>query len=200
MDGTHEPHPTYIGYADSALRYADKSRPQGTAAARGVRRAHARRHSGGAGGACEALSRTDSLNADVWGWLALRLAAGPHAGERDAAGREYLPADFTKAIAPTAKAIELDGSDHRNYLNLASMLSWAMSRQEQALPGYREPPSGTIQTLHFRVPARWYSLVLKGDSLLPFRPSRWRSAIRAACSTRFAPGRVIAPPRWYAAG
>ena len=113
----------------------------------------------------EALSRTDSLNADVWGWLA--FASGLDLTlRRDAAGREYLPADFTKAIRSYAKAIELDGSDHRNYLNLASMLSWAMSRQEQALPGYREPPSGTLQSLHFRVPARWYSLVLKGDSLI----------------------------------
>jgi len=158
------PTPTYIGYADSALRYADKSRPkerqllEGYGALMHADMPAARR-------SLEALSRTDSLNADVWGWLA--FASGLDLTlQRDAAGREYLPADFTKAIRSYAKAIELDGSDHRNYLNLASMLSWAMSRQEQALPAYREPPSGTLQSLHFRVPARWYSMVLKGDSLI----------------------------------
>ena len=127
------PTPTYIGYADSALRYADKSRPKERQLLEGY---GALMHADmpAARKSLEALSRTDSLNADVWGWLA--FASGLDLTlQRDAAGREYLPADFTKAIRSYAKAIELDGSDHRNYLNLASMLSWAMSRQEQALPG-----------------------------------------------------------------
>ena len=97
---------------------------------------------------------------------------------RDAAGREYLPADFTKAIRSYSKAIELDGSDHRNYLNLASMLSWAMSRQEQSAAGLPRASQRHLQSLHFRVPC---ALVLTGaEGRLArcwFLPNRWRIAI-----------------------
>ena len=158
------PAPTYVGYADSALRYAAKSPPRERKLLEGY---NALMHADipAARQSLEELSRTDSLNADVWGWLA--FASGIDLTlRRDAAGHEYLPADFTKALRSYSRAIELDGSDHRNYANLASVLSWAMSRQEQNVPGYREPATGSLQSLYFRVPARWYSLVLKGDSLL----------------------------------
>ena len=158
------PVPTYVGYADSALRYAEKSPPRERKLLEGY---SALMHGDvpAARKSLEELSRTDSLNADVWGWLGFASAIDLTL-RKDAAGREYLPADLTKAMRSYTRAIELDGSDHRNYANLASVLSWAMSRQEQAIPAYREPASGSLQSLYFRVPARWYSLLLKGDSLV----------------------------------
>ena len=158
------PTPTYVGYADSALRFAAKSPPRERQLLEGY---NALMHGDipAARQRLEELSRTDSLNADVWGWLG--FASGIDLTlRRDAAGREYLPADFTKALRSYTRAIELDGSDHRNYMNLAIVLSWAMSRQERSVPGYREPATGNLQSLYFRVAARWYSLVLQGDSLL----------------------------------
>lgn len=158
------PNPTYVGYADSALRYADKSRPkerqllEGYGALMHGDIPTARR-------VLTALSRTDSLNADVWGWLGFASALDLTL-QRDAAGHEFLPADFTMALRSYNKAIELDGSDHRYYLNLAAVLAGTMSREEQGLPAYREAASGNLQSLYFRVPARWYTLVLKGDSIL----------------------------------
>ncbi len=158
------PTPSFVGYADSALRYAEKSPPRERSLLEGY---GALMHGDipTARQRLEQLSRTDSLNADVWGWLG--LASGLDLTlKRDAAGREYLPADFTQALHAYNRAIELDGSDHRAYFNLAVLLSWAMSRQEQSIPGYREQPTGDIQSLYFRVPARWYSAVLVGDSML----------------------------------
>jgi tetratricopeptide (TPR) repeat protein len=158
------PNPTFIAYADSARRYAAKRPPRERqmlesfstlmhgdipAARRGY----------------EALAVSDSLNPDVWGWLGLAsqldltLQAGPD-------GRERLPAEYTKAMRSYMRAIELDGSDHRTYLNLASLLSSVATKDGQGVPGFRDPLSGNITTLGFRTPARWYSPVLRGDSIL----------------------------------
>lgn len=158
------PTPTYVAYADSALRYAEKRPPRErqmlesfSALMHGdiptARRGY------------EALSVSDSLNADVWGWLGFASQIDLTL-ERDAAGRERLPADYTAAWRAYARAIELDGSDHRMYLNMASLLNSASSKDGRGVPAFKDPPSGNILTLGLRVPERWYTPVLRGDSIL----------------------------------
>ncbi len=158
------PHPTYVGYADSALRYATNRPPRERQLLEGY---SALMHADipAARAAFEALSRSDSLNADVWGWLGF-AAQVDLTLVKDAAGRERLPANYTDAYRAYQRGLELDGSDHRLYLNQAALLISAASPDRQGVAGFREPPSGDIQTLMFRVPSRWYTPVLVRDSVL----------------------------------
>lgn len=157
------PSPTYIGYADSALRYAAGRPPR---EARLLEAYNALMHADvpRARELYATLLAMDSTNADVWAWRGVASQADLTL-RRDANGREYLPADWTGALRDFRRSLELDASDHRTYLNLAAILASTTKGGQDGVPAYREPPSGSFQTIFFRVPARRFIPVLHGDSI-----------------------------------
>lgn len=157
------PQPTYVGFADSALRYATNRPPKERRLLEGF---HALMHADipRAREIYAGLVRDDSLNADAWGWYGfanqfdLTLT-------RDAAGRERLPADYTTVLHAYTRALQLDGSDHRLYLNLGMLMANAASVNPRVIPAFRDPPSGDFQSISLRIPSRWYTPVMRGDSI-----------------------------------
>ena len=137
----------------------------------------------------ELLAR-DSTIADAWAGLAaaeqydLTLV-------RDARGRERLPASYTTALSAYRRALALDGSDHRLYANLASILAQvALDDDNYRIPAFAEPPPGDVRTFGYRRPKSWFVPLLI-DSTIALVPAdsltaRYRPAtvdsLRAAAS------------------
>ena len=119
------PNPTYVGFADSALRYSTNRPPRERRLLEGF---HALMHADipRAREIYSGLIRDDSLNADAWGWYAFANQLDLTLN-RDASGRERLPADYTAALHAYSRALQLDGSDHRFYLNLGLLMANAAS-------------------------------------------------------------------------
>ncbi len=172
--------------ADSALRYAAKRPPRERALIEGY---HAIMHADlpRARATLQALVAEDSLRSDAWFWLGF-ASQYDFTLRRDAAGREILPADQTLSLRAYTRAIELDGSDHRFYLQLAALLSNTGLRDAERVPSYREPPPNNFQSFFQRAPTNWYTPVLRGDrisllsadSLARLRPGELDSLRRAA--------------------
>lgn len=157
------PNPTYVGFADSALRYSTNRPPRERRLLEGF---HALMHADipRAREIYSGLIRDDSLNADAWGWYAFANQLDLTLN-RDASGRERLPADYTAALHAYSRALQLDGSDHRFYLNLGLLMANAASINPRVIPAFRDPPSGDFQSISLRVPSRWYTPILRGDSI-----------------------------------
>jgi serine/threonine-protein kinase len=161
------PSGAFLAAADSALRYAVNRPPRERALIEGyhaIMRADMPRARARLG----ALVADDSLRSDAWFWLGF-ASQYDLTLRRDAGGREILPADLTLAMRAYARALELDGSDHRFYLQLAQLLSSAGLREAQGVPAYREPPPDNFQSFFLRPPTGYYTPVLRGDvmTLLP---------------------------------
>ncbi|HEX5819454.1 MAG TPA: protein kinase [Gemmatimonadales bacterium] len=176
----------FLAAADSALRYAADRPPRERALIEGyhaIMRADMPRARAKLG----ALVAEDSLRSDAWFWLGF-ASQYDLTLRRDANGREVLPADLTLAMRAYARALELDGSDHRFYLQLAQLLSGAGLREAQGVPAYREPPPDNFQSFFLRPPVAYYTPVLRGDAitLLPadslarLRPAELDSLRQAA--------------------
>ncbi|HEX5633140.1 MAG TPA: hypothetical protein VFX50_07930, partial [Gemmatimonadales bacterium] len=183
-----DPANEYVAYADSALRYAEGRPPRERALIQGygaLMRAdfpEARRVLG-------ALVQEDSLEADAWFWLGLASQVDVTL-RRDPSGRETMPADLTTSLRAYSRALELDGSDHRFYGQLAQLLVSAGNRESEGIPAFRDPPPGaTFASFNLRTPVRWYTPVLRGDAvelvpseslLVRVRPGELDSLRRAA--------------------
>jgi hypothetical protein len=160
-----DPDNTYIAYADSALRYAQGRPPKERALIAGY---HALMHADPpeARRLLGELVREDSLQADAWFWLG--VAAQTDATlRRDPAGREVMPADYTLALRSYTRALELDGSDHRIYAQLAFLLTTASQGDGgNGIPAFRDPPpNANFTSINLRTPTRWYAPVLRGDAV-----------------------------------
>jgi tRNA A-37 threonylcarbamoyl transferase component Bud32 len=176
----------FLAAADSALRYAADRPPRERALIEGY---HAIMHADmpRARATLEALVADDSLRADAWFWLGF-ASQFDLTMRRDANGREVLPADLTRAMRGYARAMELDGSDHRFYLQLAQLLSGAGLREAERVPAYREPPPDNFQSFFLRPIVGWYTPVLRGETmalmsteqLARFRPGELDSLRQAA--------------------
>jgi serine/threonine-protein kinase len=180
------PDGAFMSAADSALRYAANRPARERALIEGyhaIMRADLPR----ARATLQALVAEDSLRADAWYWLGF-ASQYDLTLRRDAAGREVMPADLTLAMRAYTRAIALDGSDHRFYLQLAQLLSLAGLRDAQGLPAYREPPPNNFQSFYLRPPVRYYQPLLRGeamvlvppDSLAAMPPARLDSLRQAA--------------------
>jgi hypothetical protein len=157
------PDGAFMSAADSALRYAANRPPRERALIEGyhaIMRADLPR----ARTTLQALVAEDSLRADAWYWLGF-ASQYDLTLRRDAAGREVMPADLTLAMRAYTRAIALDGTDHRFYLQLAQLLSLAGLRDAQGLPAFREPPPNNFQSFYLRPPVRYYQPLLRGESL-----------------------------------
>ncbi len=158
------PEPTFVALADSAMRYAEGRPPKERLL---IQAFHAMVHADMPRADTlyrEVLAR-DSTVTDAWSGLAT-VALYDRTLRRDAQGREYLPASPTLALRSMEHALALDASDHRLYQGLAGILALAGFEENNTLPAYRDPPPGDIQTVEVRLPARTYTLLLVGDSLL----------------------------------
>lgn len=157
--------PQAILYADSAIKYAARRPPREQLLIEAYHallnadlpRSRRLYH--------QVLSQ-DSSQVDGWAnygtalMYDLTLVRGPD-------GRERLPADYTQALRAFRRALELDANDHRTYAALAGMLHLCGGREDERIPGFREPPPGNFLTLPLRVPTRWYTPLLIGtDSVL----------------------------------
>jgi serine/threonine-protein kinase len=157
------PDGAFMSAADSALRYAANRPPRERALIEGyhaIMRADLPR----ARTTLQALVAEDSLRADAWYWLGF-ASQYDLTLRRDASGRELMPADLTLAMRAYTRAIALDGSDHRFYLQLVQLLSLAGLRDAQGLPAFREPPPDNFQSFYLRPPVRYYRPVLRGETM-----------------------------------
>jgi serine/threonine-protein kinase len=157
------PDGAFMAAADSALRHAANRPPRERALIEGyhaIMRADLPR----ARTTLQALVADDSLRADAWFWLGF-ASQYDLTLRRDAAGRELMPADLTLAMRAYTRAIALDGSDHRFYLQLAQLLSSAGLRDDRGLPAFREPPPNNFQSFYLRPPVRFYQPVLRGETI-----------------------------------
>jgi tetratricopeptide (TPR) repeat protein len=158
------PTPTYVALADSALRYAADRTPKERQL---IEAFHAVAHADfpRARTLYAALLRRDSMLADAWGGLGAASELDLTL-RRDERGREYLPASPAIALRAYERALDLDASDHRIYLQIARLMMLASLDENNLLPAFREPPPGAINTVMLRTPARRYNLLLVGDSLV----------------------------------
>jgi tetratricopeptide (TPR) repeat protein len=162
-EGTN-PEAPFVALADSALRWS-AGRPERERLL--IAASHALVHADlpRARELYTRLLAIDSSIADAWSglgdaaWLDMTL-------RRDARGREYLPADLTLALHAYERALALDAGDHRVYPQLANLLLGASLEENRAYAAFREPPPGSIQTVMLRSPARFYSILMIGDSIV----------------------------------
>jgi serine/threonine-protein kinase len=155
---------SFIGLSDSALMFAQRRPPRERQLIEAYNalvhsdfdRARRIYH--------ELLARDSSLS-DAWNGLgaAAQLDLTLRKDER---GREILPMAPTLARRSYESAIRLDPDDHRAYANLANVIAFAALDNDAAIPGFRQPPPGGINTLGDRFPVRFYSLLLVGDSMV----------------------------------
>ncbi len=153
----------YVHLADSALRYGTARPPR----ERDLLEAyHAFVHADmpRARAAAGRVLAADSGVADAWSILGT-AAALDLTLQRDAAGRERLPASYTEALHAYRRALDLQAGDHRSYAALAQLLASMSDPDGSRVPGFRDPPPGTLFTIGLRVAARWYVPVLAGDSV-----------------------------------
>ena len=158
------PDPTYVGLSDSALRFAQGRPPRERLL---IEAYNAMVHSDfpRSQSLYRELLERDSTVADAWTGLGVASQLDLTL-RRDAQGREYSPADLTLAKRSYERALALDASDHRVYLNLASQLAMAGLDENRAIPGFREPPRTPVHLINNRLPQRYYAVLLMGDSLV----------------------------------
>ena len=182
---------SFVVLADRAFRLADGRPPKERLLLTGYHHVvHAR--FGAAKQVYRELLARDSMIADAWAGLAaaeqydLTLV-------RDARGRERVPASYTTALAAYRRALALDGSDHRLYGNLASMLAQVSFEDDNyRIPGFADPPPGDVRTFGYRRAKTWFVPLLidttialvPADSLAArFRPATVDS-LRASARTQ----------------
>ena len=157
------PNGGFMAAADNALRFAgdrperERSLIEGYNAIMHGDMPRARRVLSG-------LVAQDSLRADAWFWLGF-ASQYDLTLRRDASGREVLPADLTSSMRAYERAIQLDGSDHRFYAQLAQLLTEAGLQDAQGIPSFREPPPDNFQRFFLRPFIRFYHPVLRGDRI-----------------------------------
>jgi tRNA A-37 threonylcarbamoyl transferase component Bud32/tetratricopeptide (TPR) repeat protein len=158
------PDPTFIALSDSALRFAQGRPPRERLL---IEAYNAMVHSDFP--RSQALYRQllsqDSMLADAWTGLGAASQLDMTL-RRDERGREYSPTDLTLAKRSYERALSLDGSDHRVYLNLASLVAIAGLDNDRSIPGYRAPPTMPVHLVNNRFPDRFYTVLMMGDSLV----------------------------------
>lgn len=181
------PDPSFVAYADSALRYA-AGRPPRERQLIEAYHAFVAGDMPGARRRFRELLAADSTLVDAW----VLLGAASQTDltlVRDEAGRERLPADYTEAVRAYRRVLALDANDHRVYALLAQALAAAGFRENRAVPAYRDAPAGGILSLGMRVPSRWYTPLRLDDStitLVPAESLTMRYAPRVVDSLRAA--------------
>ena len=158
------PDPTYVGLSDSALRFAQNRPPRERLL---IEAYNAMVHSDfpRSQSLYRQLLERDSTIAD--GWTGLGVASMLDMTlRRDERGREYSPTDLALSKRSFERALQLDASDHRVYLNLASLLAMAGLEEDRPLAAFREPPRVPVHLINNRFPDRFYSVLLVGDSLV----------------------------------
>ncbi|MDQ2671158.1 MAG: hypothetical protein M3Y31_11045, partial [Gemmatimonadota bacterium] len=162
-EGTN-PDAPFVALADSALRWSAGRPPKERLL---IEAFHALMHADllRARERYERLVAMDSTVSDAWTGLG-DAAFLDMTLRKDAQGREYLPTDLTLAFRAYERALQLDAGDHRVYPQLAYLLIGASLERDRVLAGFREPPPGNIQSVGLRSPAKFYGVLMVGDSLI----------------------------------
>lgn len=153
----------FVDLADSALAYATERPPKERLLIEAYHAfvhadfPEARRRYG------ELIGR-DSTIADAWVGLG-DAAQYDLTLRRTTRGTDSLAVSFTDALRAYERALALDGSDHRVYGSLASVLAYGLLEPDLRIPVFREPPPGDIKSVFLRVPVGAYQAVLIGDSI-----------------------------------
>jgi serine/threonine-protein kinase len=158
------PDPTFVALSDSALRYA-QTRPARERLLIEAYNAMVHADFPRSQSLYRQLLDQDSTLADAWTGLGVASQLDMTL-RKDDRGREFSPTNLTLAKRAYERALSLDASDHRVYLNLASLVSMAGLDVDRALPAFRDPPRTPVHLVTNRFPARYYSVLLMGDSLV----------------------------------